>query len=333
VFYENTLNRGNHCFTFYSGKDKYYLLTGIAGQTSHTIKMLNANTSRDYQGKCKFVYDGNCDDVVNNKSLKDINDFVFSIGDELKFTAYSGIGEVSIMDSPEGDHIYDFQFAGIPCPGTPTVTDIDGNVYNTVLVGSQCWMKENLKTMTYNNGTPIQNLTDSSSWNNYYTPGYVWYDNDISWKDLYGALYNWNAANDTNGLCPAGWHVPTHDEWTMLTDFIGGISTPKGNELKSCRQVNSPLGGNCNTTDHPRWNESSDEWGTDAYGFSGLPGGFRDIYGGFNNIGTDGLWWSATEAGLSVYHRGLYYNTGTVHISTWAKRNGFSVRCVKNILN
>ena len=153
------------------------------------------------------------------------------------------------------------------------LVDIDGNTYNTVQIGDQCWMKENLKTTTYRNGTAIPNVTDANAWSNVHYGAYVWYDNDITWKDKYGALYNWFTTVDANGLCPTGWHVPTNDEWTALTDYIGGTGSPHGNELKSCRQMNSPLGGECNTNEHPRWNASHIHYGTDDYGFSGLPGG------------------------------------------------------------
>ncbi len=147
-------------------------------------------------------------------------------------------------------------------------------------------MKENLKTTTYNNGISIPNVTDANAWYNLTSGAYVWYDNDISWKDKYGALYNWYATIDSNGLCPSGWRVPTNDEWTALTDFIGGTGA-HGNELKSCRQVNSPSGGSCNTSEHPRWEDdtSSGNYGTDDYGFSGLPGGGRYGSGYFGNIG------------------------------------------------
>ncbi|RLD51917.1 MAG: hypothetical protein DRJ05_17940, partial [Bacteroidetes bacterium] len=107
------------------------------------------------------------------------------------------------------------------------------------------------------NGTPIPNATSNNWWGNTQSGAYVWYDNDIIWKDSYGALYNWFAIDNTNGLCPSGWHVPTDDEWTALTNFIGGASSPHGNKLKSCKQVNSPLGGYCNTTEHPRWDENT----------------------------------------------------------------------------
>jgi uncharacterized protein (TIGR02145 family) len=215
------------------------------------------------------------------------------------------------------------------CPST--VSDIEGNVYNTVLIGEQCWMAENLKTTTYNNNTPIPNVTNAGSWGNQTSGAYVWYSNDISWKDLYGALYNWYTTVDGNGLCPAGWHVPTDGEWTQLTDFIGGIGSPHGSELKSCRQVNSPLGGECQTSDHPRWDASGQSHGTDDYGFSGLPGGFRNDSGEFWSIGGSGVWWSSTafSSGFS-WHRELTYASGEVWVSHYLKVHGHSVRCIKD---
>jgi uncharacterized protein (TIGR02145 family) len=214
-----------------------------------------------------------------------------------------------------------------------TVTDIDGNVYNTVLIGDQCWMKENLKTNTYRNGTAIPNVTTANAWSNLTTGAYVWYDNDILWKDKYGALYNWFTTIDPNGLCPTGWHVPTNDEWTALTDNIGGTSSPHGNELKSCRQVNSPLGGACNTSEHPRWDEDIDygNYGTDDYGFSALPGGSRDGYGGFGYVGYLGCWWSSTEtSSTSASFRSLRYYDGSVYVSFDNKHYGVSVRCLRD---
>ncbi|MDZ7743914.1 MAG: FISUMP domain-containing protein [Bacteroidota bacterium] len=158
------------------------------------------------------------------KSGNALNNFVFNLGDQLKFTGSTGLDEQVITSSPTGDQTYYFHYTGDPCPGTPTVTDIDGNVYNTVLIGNQCWMKENLKTTTYRNGTEIPNVTDANAWQILTTGAYVWYDNDISWKDSYGALYNWYTTIDPNGLCPAGWHVPTNDEWTDLTDYLSAES-------------------------------------------------------------------------------------------------------------
>ncbi|MCB2218986.1 MAG: PKD domain-containing protein [Bacteroidetes bacterium] len=220
--------------------------------------------------------------------------------------------------------------AGEPCPGTPTITDVDGNVYNTVLIGDQCWMKENLKTTTYNNGVSIPNVTVNSAWSSLTNGAYVWYDNDISWKDKYGALYNWYTTVDANGLCPNGWHVPTHDEWMVLTDYIGGTGDPHGNELKSCRQINSPLGGGCNTSEHPRWQQHNIHYGTDDYGFSGLPGGYRFNTGYFNSMTTYGIWWSTESSSTNAENINLKFDLGTVYWNNNNKKNGYHVRCLKD---
>jgi uncharacterized protein (TIGR02145 family) len=213
------------------------------------------------------------------------------------------------------------------------ITDIDGNIYNTVLIGSQCWMKENLKTTTYQSGTAIPNVTNSSAWENLTTGAYSWYDNDVNWKDKYGALYNWHAVVDPSGLCPDEWHVPDYNEWFTLVIFIGGSSSPNGNKLKSCRQVNSPLGGDCNTTEHPVWAQDNTHYGTDDYGFSGLPGGSRNSNGTFYNFGLLGIWWSSAEySSDDAWGRSLFYFFGNVGVNDYNKRYGFSIRCIKDEL-
>ena len=192
-------------------------------------------------------------------------------------------------------------------------------------------MKENLKTTTYNDGTPIQNIQDDSSWFNLATGAYVWYENNISWKDIYGALYNWYSVANQNGLCPTGWHVPSKDEWWSLQYHIGGSISPYGNDLKSCRQVGSPLSGFCDTDEHPRWDQDSTHYGNDYYGFSGLPGGFRYEFGAFGNIGHNGYWWSSTETWQTeAWMRYLNCHYGIFGGCTGVKQRGFSVRCIKD---
>jgi len=220
-----------------------------------------------------------------------------------------------------------------------TVKDIDGNTYKTVKIGEQVWMAENLKTTKYRNGTPIIYGADYQTWFDNRTGAYAWYDNDISWKDSYGALYNWHAVNNTNGLCPTGWHVPSDAEWTQLVDYVVAQGFPNnhvtngaGNALKSCRQVNSPLGGECNTSEHPRWNSHSTHHGFEAFGFSGLPGGYRSFNGSFSYIGTPGYWWSSTEYGpFHAWSRRLGYDAGRVYRhNIFYKTSGFSVLCLRD---
>ena len=218
-----------------------------------------------------------------------------------------------------------------PCPGTPTVTDYDGNTYHTVLIGNQCWMAENLNTTRDANGNNITRYC---------------YNNDNSWCELYGGLYTWNtvmngaASSNGNpsgvqGICPNGWHVPSDAEWTELTDFLINtyvyVNTDNvGDKLKSCRQEGSPLGGDCNTSDHPRWDSNSSHHGTNDFGFSALPGGY---YSGssYGNLGSYGHWWSSTQySSTDAWGREMYYVNGYVGRYSYYKTFGFSVRCLRD---
>lgn len=224
---------------------------------------------------------------------------------------------------------------GISCPGTPTVTDSDGNIYNTVLIGTQCWMKENLKTTRYSNGTSIDNPgADNTAWRNNTTGAYTWYNNDSYYKDLYGALYNWKAVSSPNGLCPSGWHVASNSEWETLVMYIFSVyenTTVAGNHLKSCRQVDSPAGGTCSVTSHPRWDANSSHYGQDIIGFSALPGGCKNYSGVFENVGKEGYWWTSSLYLTNFpWTKQLKYNSGTLWSSGQEIWLGYSVRCIKD---
>lgn len=327
------LGQGIHSFNFYPGGESFYLLTVHVNEQRQAIKMFNSSSHSLASGYCMLQHNGQNNTITEVfKTGNAVNNFMFNPGDHLKLTAFTSLGEQVITSVPSEDQTYYFNFTGDPCPGTPTVNDIDGNIYNTVFIGSQCWMKENLRTTTYRNGTPIPNVPDPFYWENSAEGAYVWYDNDFAWKEKYGALYNWLAISDTSRLCPDGWHVPTDDEWTMLTDFIGGTGSLHGEVLKSCRQENSPYGGSCNTDQHPRWSfYSNGIYGTNDYGFSGLPGGSRVFDGFFQSQGTAGLWWSSTEH-LSIYAwgRSLAYFQDDVVVNLAKLRNGYSVRCLRN---
>jgi uncharacterized protein (TIGR02145 family) len=325
------LEAGSHTFCFYPEKQGLYFLTAQAEEQSQTIKMYNRLPTRSGMELCKLQYNGKTTGSGEFKAMEDLNGFVFNQGDQLQYTASSTQGSRQIIDSPTMNQTYSFQFGsgGIKCPGMPTVTDIDGNVYNTVLIGTQCWMKENLKTTTYRNGTVIPFVWEHNVWPNLTTGAYCWYPYFPTWKDTYGALYNWFATVDSNGLCPTGWHVPTNDEWTSLADYIDPTHLLAGCKLRSCRQVNSPLSGDCNTNEHPRWEEdvtSTHTYGTDDYGFAGLPGGWRLSCGDCISMGYTGFWW--TSDGLV---RLIYYYDSMFHLSSsFNNACGISVRCLRD---
>ena len=339
---EYMLDYGKHSFTFLPGKENLYFLTARLKHQSRTIKMFNSPSNTHGFGISNLEYSGQHNGIEYYKSGNNLNSFVFDQGDQLRFTASSALGERTIIDTPSGDQTYTFRYGsgGQPCPGMPTIADIEGNTYNTVLIGSQCWMKENLKTTQYSNETPIENLTNNSDWQNNTTGAFAWYNNDIDWKDSYGALYNWYAVDNASGLCPTGWHVPTDAEWTQLVDYVvaqgfaNHWDNPNGtgNALRSCRQVNSPLGGECNTSAHPRWEAHDTHHGFDEFNFSGFPGGNRYGNGSFDHIGYKGDFWSSTESFTdNAWYRDIWFGDGEVfRASNGEKDSGFSVRCLKD---
>ena len=202
----------------------------------------------------------------------------------------------------------------VPTPAN-TLTDIDGNFYHTVTIGTQVWMVENLKTTKYRDGTSIPNVTGNSAWSSLTTGAYCDYNNTSSNSSTYGRMYNWYAINDTHNLCPAGWHIPTDAEWTNLTNHLGGESVA-GAKLKE--------------TGIAHWTTPNAD-ATNESGFTALPGGTRWVDGVFGLIGTEGRWWSSTEFDAqNAWWRILNNTSGSVVRTNNLKTYGFSVRCVKD---
>jgi uncharacterized protein (TIGR02145 family) len=193
-----------------------------------------------------------------------------------------------------------------------TVTDIDGNVYGVVKIGYQYWMLENLKTSRYNDGTSIPTGLSNAAWGAATNGAYSIYENDASNDTTYGKLYNWYAVN-SGKLAPAGWHIPSDAEWTVLTDFLGGLAVAGGN-MKSVAGWKVPNTGATNNS-----------------GFTGLPAGYRNYIGQFKDIGSYGFFWSSNEDDTdNAWHRDLRYNySGAGKFSDY-KEGGFSVRCVRD---
>lgn len=196
-----------------------------------------------------------------------------------------------------------------------TVSDNNGNTYNTVTIGEQVWMDSNLKTTKYNDGTAIHLVTNVTLWNILTTPAYCWYNNDAAtYKNTYGAIYNWYTIN-TGKLCPTGWHVPSDGEWSTLIDILGGGSVA-GGKLKE------------SGTNH--W-LSPNSAATNSSGFTALPGGYQYAYGSFDDIGVSGNWWSSTEdSNWSAWSWNVSYNNSGVLRVNYSKNCGFSVRCLRD---
>lgn len=198
-----------------------------------------------------------------------------------------------------------------------TVEDIDGNTYQSVIIGAQTWMAENLKTSHYNDGTPIPYVTDYSAWKNLTTPAFCWCNNEFAYKDIYGAQYNFYTVTDNNKLCPSGWHIPSDSEWTDLVNFLGG------NEI---------AGGKMKEVGTSHWVEPN-YGATNESGFNGLPSGTLGGDGTNQNVGYFCFFWSSSvdpnmANGGWIY--GLYRyseSIGRMGAYSWG---GMSVRCIKD---
>lgn len=196
-----------------------------------------------------------------------------------------------------------------------TVTDIDGNIYKTIKIGTQVWMAENLKTINYNDGEPIPLVESDYAWGNLETPGYCWMNNDETNKDSYGALYNWYVV-DTDKVAPKGWHVPTEEEWATLIEFVGS-ERDSGGMLKEKGTLHwlAPNNG-----------------ASDTYGFSARAGGYRNYDGlVFLQPLDGGYFWTSTEEEVSTAY-GYSMNFDGIDVKKWgvSKTYGRSIRCIKD---
>ncbi|AYB35168.1 fibrobacter succinogenes major paralogous domain-containing protein [Chryseolinea soli] len=233
--------------------------------------------------------------------------------------------------------------------GPVGLVDADGNSYDSVVIGSQIWMTENLKTTRYNDGSAIAFITDSLAWLADKLGAYTWYHNDISYEGTYGALYNWYAVN-TGKLCPTDWHVPTEDEWITLENYLIANGYNYDGSTNGDWKTNNKIAKAL--ADLSTWEPSGDlgsPGNTDfqnkrnATGFNARAGGFKDFYGSFGFFvsqglwfryeGLNGAWWSSSEevpGAISAYwHQISTYQPGVLR-SHNDKYYGLSIRCVKN---
>jgi len=192
-----------------------------------------------------------------------------------------------------------------------TITDIDNNEYKTVKIGNQTWMAENLKVTKYRNGDSIQTTPMDLDVSDEVTPKYQWIDK----VEYYGRLYTWYTINDSRGLCPSGWHIPSDNELTILIDYLGG---------------NITAGGKLKDSGTTFW-QAPNTGGTNESGFTGYPGGIHSSFGGYNYVFENGYWWTSTESESTfAYMYYLYYNSSEIVKIKDYKRNGLSVRCLKD---
>lgn len=199
------------------------------------------------------------------------------------------------------------------------IKDIDGNTYKTVTIGTQTWMAENLNVSKYNDGTSIPNVTDSLQWSKLTTGAWCNYNNIDSLGKIYGKLYNWYAVSSTtNGnknVCPSGWHVPTDSEWTVLASYLGGENI---------------AGGLMKEIGLSKWDTPNVD-ATNTSKFTAIPGGYKFENGNFLNIKKYGYWWSSTESDTyDSFNYILREEISDLDRDDINKKNGFSIRCLKD---
>lgn len=195
------------------------------------------------------------------------------------------------------------------------VTDIDGNTYKTVRIGTQIFMAENLRTTRYNDGTDIPLVESGSAWRSLTTPGFCWYNNEETINKIkFGALYN-GYTIDSAKLCPVGWHVPSREEWNQLREFLGDTLTG-GAKLKE-KGTEIWLAPN--------------KGAENSSGFSAIGSGIRYFEGSFTALSNYNAIWSSTTEGINnKWYMSLYFGDETVRIGNVSRNNGFSVRCIKD---
>jgi len=274
-----------------------------------SIRMVAVSSNNNQ--KCELDYNGSSSNIVTHKSTKG---FQFAIGDQLKLIGHSLAGIDTIVDAPTTDYTYVFQYnSSVACQGVASVV-YGGQTYNTIGIGTQCWMKENL-----NIGVQINNGLDQT--NNFIIEKFCYDDNAIL-CDLLGGLYQWDEMMDygffsvNQGICPYGWHIPTDDEWTILVDYLGGADI---------------AGGKMKDSTITHWTLPN-IGATNSSGFTAEPGGFLDKSTQFfTMVGEWGIFNSATEnTSDKAWTRFLRHDSISVRRVDNFKGDGYSVRCMKD---
>jgi len=252
--------------------------------------------------------------IINSTPNDSLFDYI--VPNDILQSSYYTIKITSTYD----DSIYDFSddYFTISQINDSTVTDIDGNVYQTVVIGTQEWMMENLKVTHFNNGDEIPHITSNSEWTNLSSGAFCYFNNDTTYIDTFGNLYNWHALNDSRGLAPAGWHIPTDVDWGILIAYLDGEAVA-GGKMKATGTIEDGDG---------LWN-APNAGATNESGFSALPAGYRSYYGNFGGNGNYAFFWSSDEY-TYTYARELLYNSQIINSQIQDKRNGFSIRCLKD---
>ena len=320
---DRVLDRGMHLFKFTTGSEKLYIFTASTKSNSSSIKILKMGSSPGEMVTLEYLASETA--ILQLKTTKTNLGFTFNPGDKLLCIGYANSLQSGIPDTPGESKSFSFQFAtNIPCPGMPTV-EYGEQIYSTIQIFSQCWLKENLNIGTMINGNI--NQTHNNILEKYC------YDNDPSHCKVYGGLYQWGEMiqyttnQNRQGICPPGWHVPDDEEWKVLegsADNMYGIGEPEWDDL-----FQRGFDAATNLKSVSGWNAGGN--GDDLFDFSALPGGFRNLNGWFGSFEGVGYWWTSTAFdGLFAWNR--YINSGNQGIFrlTYQKDYSYSVRCLRD---
>jgi uncharacterized protein (TIGR02145 family) len=320
------LNKGRHTFRLYQGGGQLYFLNAQWRDVSSTIKIVQTSSSLFKITSLKYMGREELD--IKVKSSRAIKSFNFSLGDELLYIGYVDTLQSGLLDSPEASHTNTFQFAtNLSCVGMPTV-EYEGQLYNTIQVFSQCWLKENL-----NVGEMIPGSQDMSD--NGLLEKYCYNNNQVN-CDIYGGLYQWDEMmlytnlEGSQGICPNGWHIPSDEEWKLLEGAVDshyGIGDPHWDLSIQNRGFDAGL----NLKSNYGWQSGGD--GLDLYGMTILPSGARGIMG-FGTLGFNHSTWTSSEViayqEVLVWYRMFGFSWDNIYRTYMGKEMGYSVRCLKN---
>lgn len=220
---------------------------------------------------------------------------------------------------------FELEFKTVMFEPAGTVTDISGNTYNAIKIGTQTWMKENLKTTKYRDNTVIPNVTDNTAWNSLTTGAYSDYDNSVLNSDTYGRLYNVFAVSSIHNICPQGWHVPSDSEWNVLAKYLDNTV-----DTTNIGWSGEEIAGKLKEKGFVHWTDQTASITSNSSGFTALPGSERNGYG-FSNLNYNGYWWTSTAySSERFWYRGLYSFTTIWRGTSAGVEAGYSIRCVKD---
>jgi len=320
VFLEKSLNltAGKHIFELSGLKKGTYVLSMTSCNELFTSKIISLGSTSNSEPHISLT-SGTYIPHVNLKTekSKNIHQMLYNDGEILLLTAFSGDFSTVSTLIPTSDAVVNNEF--IAC------SDLDGNNYATVTIGTQVWMAENLKTTQFNNGTPV-NYWSAGAWSSE-TPAFTWYNDvpftgdSLGYLNTYGLLYNWytvdSASNGNKNICPVGWHIPSDTEWLSLQNFLGGSSS-SGSKLKE--------------TGNNHWLLPNND-ATNETGFTALPTGYKLWNGTFINVGYYSYWWSKTPDISNpnfAWFFGCYYDIAAFEGYTYDKKSAYAIRCIKN---